>query len=413
MPASKKTKLYCFYKIESDLTWLVFPPLAQHILSAFVNVRKRYWPLNPYCGGSGIQIACSSAITRAMKKILLINVLFLSIAANAQRYIWSPDSLLQNDPNYTLDRYHDILRYHDPIMYLVFPVIRPVSERSLPLEDGEGKDGYLAEGNFGYRFTIQKGKYYSARFFQKTRFTFDVGLTPRLTNDHSSPLLPSNNKFGLGLDLLFSKLDALKKERTTLVWTTVQLHHYSNGQADSFFIDHPIQRNNYTGGDFSTNYYRVLLNIAGSAQQKSITAVSLGYQKDIDLGGPLTRSKELTDYYGDDRLLFSFQWTQKPALRTVSYLDRSTPEEDVIEIEKRRQWGFRTEVEYILGGLSKFTGENKRRFGWHTYLTFMPSVSNEVGFLLHSFVGRDYLNIRFDDIVFIGGAGVYVRFNSR
>lgn len=348
-----------------------------------------------------------------MKWLIVWIFLFLRFSAGAQRYIWSFDSILQENPNYVMDRYHDILRYHDPIMYLAIPVIKPITERAVPLEDGEGKDGYLAEGNFAYRFTIQKGKYYSSRFFQKTRFTFDVGLTPRLTNDNSSPLLPSNNKFGLGLDFLFSKTSELKEEKADLVWATAQLHHYSNGQADSFFIEGPVQRNNYTSGDFSTNYYRVLLNIATSPQQKSITTFSLGYQKDIDLGGPLTRSKELKNYYGDDRLLFTFQWTQKPSLRTVNYLNKATPEEDVIQIEKRRQWGFRTEFEYLLGDLSNFTGDNKRRFGWHNYITFMPSVTNEVGFLLHSFVGRDYLNVRFDDIVLIGEAGVYVKFNAK
>jgi hypothetical protein len=348
-----------------------------------------------------------------MKKLFFIFFLLSFFSTRAQRYIWSPDSLAKENPNYAMDRYHDILRYHDPIMYLAFPVIHPIGERSIPLEDGEGKNGYLMEGNFAYRFVIQQGKYYSTRLFQKTRFTFDVGLTPRLTNDYSAPLLPSNNKLGFGLDFLFSKVSELKEENPKLVWSTVQLHHYSNGQADSFFIEGPVQRNNYAGGDFSTNYYRILFNIGSSSSQKSVITTSFGYQKEFDPGGPLARSKELEKYYGDERLLFSFQWTQKPSLRTVSYQNRATPEEDVIQIEKRRQWGFRTEFDYITGDLSHFVGDKKRRFGWHNYLTFMPSVSNEVGFLLHSFVGRDYLNIRFDDVVFIGELGVYVKFNTR
>jgi len=74
---------------------------------------------------------------------------------------------------------------------------------------------------------------------------------------------------------------------------------------------------------------------------------------------------------------------------------------------------FKTELEYILGDLSQFPGSRKFRLGWHNYFTYMPSVNNEVGFILHAFLGRDYLNIRFDDIVFIGEAGLYVKFNKR
>ncbi|WP_262497357.1 hypothetical protein [Niastella vici] len=43
----------------------------------------------------------------------------------------------------------------------------------------------------------------------------------------------------------------------------------------------------------------------------------------------------------------------------------------------------------------------------------MPSITNEVGFLIHTYTGRDYLNNRFDDIVFIGEAGLYMRINRK
>jgi len=218
-----------------------------------------------------------------MRNLLICFLLLSSFFANAQRYIWSPDSLLRSNPNYAMDRYHDILRYHDPIMYVAFPIIKPLTERKVPLEEAEGKDGYWAEGNLAYRFIIYKGKYYSYSFFQRLRFTFDVGITSRLTRDDSSPLLPSNNKFGFGLDFFLSGLNQLHREKASLIWTTILLHHYSNGQADSFFIKNPVQRNNYRSGDFSTNYYKILLNIGSSHQQKSIITAAIGYQQNIDL----------------------------------------------------------------------------------------------------------------------------------
>jgi hypothetical protein len=332
---------------------------------------------------------------------------------SGQRYIWSPDSIAQDNPNYTMDRYHDVLRYHNPFMYLAYPVIKPVIKRRLPLEDGEGKDGYWLEGNLAYRFTIYRGKYYNYKFFQRIRPTLDVDLLVRLTKDYSSPLLPSSNKIGLGFDYLWSGLDQLKKEKATLVWTTMQLHHYSNGQADSFFIDNSIQRNNYTGGDFSTNYFKFMLNVANTSQQKNIVSGGIGYQRQVDLGGPFASSKELDHYYGSDRALASFQFTTRPMLKTFSYQNRATTENDTIRTEKRRQVSFRTEFEYIFRGVSGFVGDNKARPSWHNYLTYMPSVTNEVGFILHTYLGRDYLNIRFDDVVFVGELGVYVKFNGR
>lgn len=352
-----------------------------------------------------------------MKRRLILYfslVFFLySFTAHGQQYIWSPDSISRAEPNYAMDRYHDILRYHDPFMYLAFPLVKPIVHRKIALEDGEGKNGYILEGNFAYRFTAYQGKYYSYPFLQHLRFTLDVDLTTRLTRDRSNPLLPANNKFGLGLDYLLSPLRELKKEKATLVWTTLQLHHYSNGQADSFFLDKPVQRNNYASGDFSTNYYRFLLNLSHSAYQKSIVTAAIGYQRDIDLGGPLGRNRQLLQYYGNNRLLFNFQLTKKPRLVTSNYQNRSTAEQDVVKVEVKRQLTYRTELEYITGDLSRFSGDNKRRLGWHNYLTYMPSVTNEVGFILHTYLGRDYLNIRFDDVVFIGEAGLYIKFQGK
>jgi len=82
-------------------------------------------------------------------------------------------------------------------------------------------------------------------------------------------------------------------------------------------------------------------------------------------------------------------------------------------LSSSRQLAFRSELEYILGDLSKFDGSNKYRVGIHGYLTYVPSTTNEIGFIIHAFWGSDYLNIRFDDVVFIGEVGLFVKFNSK
>ena len=338
--------------------------------------------------------------------IILLTFTNLSIA---QRAIWSEDSLMLTGPGYGLDRYHEVLRFHDPSMYLVFPIVHPTTERSVPLQDGEGKNGYWLEGHLGHRFTVYKGKYYSAPFFQRMRWTLDVSLLSMLTRDESSPILPFNNKIGPGLDFLLSSLSGLKAQKGGMAWATFQLHHYSNGQADSFFLETPEKRNNYKSGNFSTNYFRGLMNFA--VNKKNLLITTLGYHKEVDVGGALGRSTELKNYYGDERILFQLNWIKKPWIRTRTYVDRSRPGAVNVEADKRRQLGIRTEFEYIMGDLSAFPGSNKQRLGWHNYITYLPSVTNEVGFMVHTYLGRHYLNIRFDDIVFAAGLGFTVKFN--
>src|SRR5688572_11941379 len=147
-----------------------------------------------------------------MNRLIVTALILISaVYAKAQNSLWSPDSLSTASPNLAMDRYNQLLVNHDPLMYLAYPHIEPLKTRKIPLRDGEGKDGYWLEENFTNRFVIHRGKYYNPGWLQRLRFTFDVAITPRLTRDESSPLLPSNNRFGLGLDLLLSPVANLIK----------------------------------------------------------------------------------------------------------------------------------------------------------------------------------------------------------
>ena len=347
-------------------------------------------------------------------RIFLFAVLyFFNCRASAQDLIPLDDSLQAGNPNAAMDRYHEFLRHNEPLMYLAVPWVKPVVNRKVALRDGEGKNGYWVEAHFGHRFVIYQGKYYSHPMMQRMRFSFDVSILNRLTQDDSNPLLPGSNKFGFGLDMLLSSLKKLNEARGGLVWTTFQLHHYSNGQADSFYLNVPVKRNNYKGGDFSANYWRVQLNVSGNTARKNSFITGFGYQKEIDFKGALGSNNELRNYYGDGRWLFHLHWIKKPKLQTVHTLNRNKENGNKIKREVRRHVGVRTELEYLTGDLSLFPGENKHRLAWHNYITYMPSVTNEIGFMLHTYLGRDYLNIRFDDVVFIGELGLYFRFSGR
>ncbi len=336
------------------------------------------------------------------------------MTAHSQALDMLNDSIARQDPNHAMNRYHEVLRHNDPMMYLVFPVIKPIVDRKIPLKDGEGMDGYWAEGQVANRFVAYQGKYYTAPIFQRMRFTFDVNLLTRLTRDESNPLLPNNNKFGFGLDFLLSSLNNLYASKGGMIWATVQLHHYSNGQADSFFIDASEKRNNYKSGDFSTNYWRTMLNFSSNSINRNFIIAGIGYQHEIDLGGAFSMSKELQGYYGDGRFLLILHWIRKPQIKRMDIRNRNPIRNgDQVKLERRRHFGIRTELEYLTGAMPEFGHNNKYRLGWHTYFNYMPSVTNDIGFMVHSFVGRDYLNIRFDDIVFIGELGLYFKFNSQ
>jgi hypothetical protein len=81
------------------------------------------------------------------KSITLLFCSLMMFETYGQRFIWSPDSISTAEPNFGIDRYHDVLRFHDPFMYITFPVVTPVVQRKVPLENGEGKSGYWLEGN--------------------------------------------------------------------------------------------------------------------------------------------------------------------------------------------------------------------------------------------------------------------------
>lgn len=341
---------------------------------------------------------------------ILMSCLLGVVSSRGQDYLWSPDSLSATSPNFAMNKYNQLLNYQDQLMYVAFPVIHPIASRTIGLKDGEGENGYWLEGNFSNRFIIHKGKYYNPAWLQRLRFTFDAALTPRLTRDNSNPLLPSNNKFGLGLDLLVSSVHSMLNKQVTPAWITVQMHHYSNGQADSFFIEEDgLQRHNYRSGDFSTNSLRVVFNLANISAKENIVSGGVGWQREIDLQGPFGLSPELDKSYGKNRVLFTFQWLRASRLVTRNSVFSTSSK----KVAKKRQFSFRTDLEYIVGDLSNFPGERKYRLGGHAYLTYMPSITNEVGFLIHTYAGRDYLNIRYDDIVFIGEAGLYMRINRK
>jgi hypothetical protein len=354
----------------------------------------------------------SSAMLRYILFLTLLIAAF-SFSAKAQEYIWG-DSAYAIDARHYTSQYHDILKSHDPVLYIsLFPVFTPVKERVVSLRNGEGERGYWLEGNVTHRFVISQGKDFSMGFIKRHRFTLDAALAPRLTRDTSNPLLPFNNKIGFGLDYLIKYSDKTPGCRYT--WATAQLHHYSNGQADNFFRSTSPLRNNYRSGDFSTNYFRIGVTHTQQTHKQNLASMYVGFQREINIIGPLSLSDELEKYYGRSRALLHLQWLKKPKEMMMIRKDRSENALTKTKVSKKvkRQFMLRTETDYILDDLSLFPGNRKYRFGIHQYAGYMPSIYNEVGLLLHLYYGRDYLNIRFDDIVFSAQVGILVQLGRK
>ena len=351
-----------------------------------------------------------------MKKLVLVLLLVLGFGTWSwgQERTQDPEFLYDSDRasnpifdklNEPHEQYHQLLFMHDPILYLgILPSFSPSKTRLAPLDDGEGNKGYLLEGNLDHRFTLYKGAYYSPKFLQKLRWTFDAGFTLRMTNDTSSPLLPSNNKFGLGVDYLIS---ALEKSPAYYLWMTVQLHHYSNGQAKNDFLHESKLRNNYKGGDFSTNYIRGLFYGAKPFAQHSVGSIGLGYQYDTQLFGPLRVTDEMkAGDYGMNRLLLNIQYLNKNSFKVKEDNGMRT-------LIKNCNFMFRSEMSFILDDNLKALAptDKKYRFGVHNYAAFYPFAKSSVGFMIKHYYGRDYLNMRYDDVVNSFMAGITVDVN--
>ncbi|UIR54792.1 hypothetical protein LZQ00_10940 [Sphingobacterium sp. SRCM116780] len=339
-----------------------------------------------------------------MKKLLLTLCVFLYAHASFSQdtTIIYDTERISNEKFDTLNNavktYHRLLHYNDPILYVgILPSFKSAKTRAIPLQDGEGKKGYLLEGNLIHRLPIYKAHYYSPKWTRRMRITFDAGFTIRMTKDNSSPLLPSNNRFGLGLDYLLSSIENQENPfRKLHVWTTLQIHHYSNGQSDNGFYEstNPL-RNKYKNGDFSTNYIRLSLYASKEVFERSLFSGSLGYQRDLGIGSLFKLSPELKNSYGLNNMLLTFQWLQRPKYRVVEI-----PMDKKRYIDQARHLAFRSEMSYILdSNLGLFPGTNKYRFGVHNYLTYYPIAKGNIGFIGKHYFGRDYLNIRYDDVV--------------
>lgn len=324
---------------------------------------------------------------------------------------------------------HQIMQANDPISYLsFFPKVNSVRRR-FPLSEGTGRDGYLLEGVVDQRFTLARGRDGANHFFKSAELKFYFGYDLRMTMDESKPLIPANQRIGLelrkGLWNSFSKdydfrANGLNSDtrnwyntnkNLTFIYFTLLASHFSNGQSPGFYSDPLTRQHDYRGGDFSTNFFRLMLfktnfnqkEISGKYKRNMFTT-GFGLQWDFGTDGALAFSPEQNNSYGKYRLKGLFQWRSSPIKLWTHRKYTTSSEGNDYYLKELMEIRLRIEPDYITGNLSKFynkpneLGQNYR-FSNHTYIEFNPLRFRNIGLLLHHYYGRDYLNIRYDDII--------------
>jgi hypothetical protein len=317
------------------------------------------------------------------------------------------------------------ISYLSPALLKLWPV-----ERVIPLRYGEGQKGYLLEGGLDQSFTLLQGRSQMDHFSQTSRVSFRYATTLRMTQDNSSNLLPGNQKVGLQVDKVIwdsytrniladrrHKRFQYADDNTWLqqphdlhmIHAQVTAMHYSNGQPEGVYAsaeDSVIGRNNYLNGDFSTNF--INLSLVYSYYNEYLFSMAAGYQHDGEWGGPFAFIDEQRERYGMRRITGFLQYRTRPLQNPIRkhitikdvYHQRS------YQVQRLWEHRFRLDFEYILGPLGRFKRDRDYRFSTHFFYELNPLRSRTAGLTFHLFYGRDYMNIRYDDIVVAAMAGV-------
>lgn len=348
---------------------------------------------------------------------------------------------------------HRIFDANAPISYITFIRQKATLDHIIPLEDGEGKNGSLVESNVNLSFTIRRGRDYTNNFGQSARLTIDYFSQLRIAKTKSSPILPPTNGFGLGVDwaigdnfrdtkkyvkcdqncdkwllgkCCFDPRNFIEHMRTTTqpfkaVTFHFKIHHYSNGQAEGFYVNDSVRptRHDYKSGDFSTNYLRFTLMRHVLWSKGQLLSYSLGYQREFGKPtGFLKFMPEMEKSYGKSRVLGYIQFRSRALhFRYKKKHSIDCGSEDCTTYYLRNLWDFRLQLRgsYITDDVSNWrTGayDKPHRFGMHVIAQFNMTRNRTLGYLLHYYYGRDYLNIRFDNVVHSIQIGITLSFKK-
>lgn len=314
--------------------------------------------------------------------------------------------------------------------YLTLPYIKSL-RFGHDLSELEGKNGYVFEANVDQRFTLLMGRNQGTSFWQSQRLTFDYNFLFRMNNGRSNPILPGNERFGLGYDfkiwdsfsgfpkktLAYSYKDWLKLRKPLTTYNlNLALHHYSNGQSDVNNEVTASGRNNYLDGNFSTNYFRATLfrtklnhKIRNDFDFRDLFSVGLGYQMDGQISDQsvFDYANSQIDRYGYHRLLGTIIIKKNYRVKKmVGWAVQNDVDETGsklnLGLHNRHELTFRTDLELITDSRENLknykNNQNElNRLSLVSILNYTSYRFRTLGLFAKYYFGRDYLNIRYDD----------------
>ncbi len=319
-------------------------------------------------------------------------------------------------------------------------------DRKLNLKDGEGTtDLEILEGNIDLLYPLVGGRPQSSDRRRRFKLSFHYNPTLRMYNDFSSPIVPTNQKVGFQAYYIvhnnYSHPQQCKRcEENTpdgnyfdnrhwhfdhhldMQYVIVNTMHFSNGQNASQTLNDSTEkfRNNYVSGNFSTNFINANYVFTRMKLNHTIKSASAGIQLDGKVGGPLDYDPHQINKYGQVKFIGMFQFqsrlksfkTSQGTPKCVSWTVYDSTSCDTcsvlkrLDVKKLYSNRIRLEWEYIVGNVSLYPHSNKARLGVHFYDEFQPLKWRSSNLFVHLYYGRDYMNVRYDDIIYSVMAGV-------
>ncbi|MFT5167594.1 MAG: hypothetical protein ACI8P3_002832 [Saprospiraceae bacterium] len=358
-------------------------------------------------------------------KTLKNHILFLLLFLSSYSYSQTITYYRPNSDNSVYTAMQGIMSGNETISYItLFPAFKPIEDRCLKLVDGEGKEGYILESNIYHKYILFMGRNQGNHRNQTQKITFAFGLTSRMTQDKSIMLLPTSNKAGFGYEkILFNSFNRLRPfaigtsdQRTEnfldsgedlhMIYYSGLVEHYSNGQPPGVYRDPLLKRNDYISGNFSTNYFRNSLIYSYLSHRRDLYTIQIGHQYDAGRGEVFNYTDEQEGSYGHHRLTGVLQLRRHFRGGTVPWTDFTSYPDRNFKLHSLWEIVLRHEFEVILDNADEFRHSKKHRVNFHVYLQLTKLQWKTLGIVLHYYRGRDYLNIRYDDIVSSFQAGL-------
>ena len=376
-----------------------------------------------------------------MRKLLMFILSLINFLSYSQEIIYvGPQSNNTDKTVYTAMQ--NIWYANEKISYFCpLPLIKNQIEPAIPFRNGEGINGkYVFEANLYCQVPIAMGRNQGSHFMQTSRITFDFGFNIRMSQENSSPLVPNNNVIGFTIEKKvynsYTKNDVAGRRANNFsfenwyeknlalhdVSVNLTVHHYSNGQQDSLFVNTtqngiPVRRNNYKSGDFSTNYINAGVTYSYLNKNRNLFSANLAYQFDGTFFGPLSFTEEQKDSYGQHRIMSFLQYRLlgKPKATASPHqsYDVANDQRNPVTLNYYREYVIRWESEYIIGSMANYIStEDKHRFNQHLYLHYTQPNWRALGFVVHAYYGRDYSNVRYDMPIFALMVGISINLNK-